>query len=73
MPRKLTDDEVSRRCQCGLPIDDPRGHRSRCPAAYDRHVVRSGYEDRKRQTARIVAAQFAAGRAYLAGGGRPDR
>ena len=71
MPRKLTGDEVAARCQCDLPLDDPAGHRSRCPIAVRAYQRTHGRSDRRQQVAADIAAQLARARAYLASGGRP--
>jgi len=69
MARRFTDAELVERCTCGVPIEQLDGHRSRCPVR-----ARASRQERKRKadprTAAEIAAQFAAARAYLAGGGR---
>lgn len=82
MARRLTDAELIARCRCGVSIDEPSAHHSHCPIrsrvdqarqrATNPDQPRNKKEAAKQQTAAEVATQFAAPRAYLAGGGRPN-
>ena len=83
MPRKLSDEELAARCTCGVPIDRATEHQARCAVAQRARAVArraagmapytavNARERDKRQAAGEIAEQFAAGRAYLASGGRP--